>query len=243
MSTQSNIHPTVLRACVDDAHCSSLLQWVHHSHPSITDDPHTTAHMAVTPNATIAPIPHSDTPALPSHVALPAPFDLPPSDPSVFFSDVNPWPAPPPNATLPVTIVGMGVNTGAPYLAKRHTTSMADSGANVCITSDPSILVDVTPIEPIPLGVALTSSDSTSAMCTQQGFLPIPLLNGTCHYQPFLINPNATDTILSPNHVMRSSPCITAWKQSGSKDHMAPDSLPHKTQNMYCSTYFFRTYF
>lgn len=104
-------------------------------------------------------------------------------------------------------------------------TSMADSGANVCITGDTSILVDLMDIDPIPLGVAVTSTDNTSSLCTKQGFLPIPLLNGTFHYQPFLFNPHATETILSPAHVMWSSSCIAKWNQSGSKDPQCVDSL------------------
>ena len=34
---------------------------------------------------------------------------------------------------------------------------MADSGANVCITNDPLILVDICQILPVPLGAAVTS--------------------------------------------------------------------------------------
>ena len=102
---------------------------------------------------------------------------------------------------------------------------MADSGANVCITGDTSILVDLVDIDPIPLGVAVNSTDRKASLCTKQGFLPIPLLNGTYHYQPFLFNPHASETILSPAHVMWSSSCIAKWNQSGSKDPECMDTL------------------
>ena len=102
---------------------------------------------------------------------------------------------------------------------------MADSGANVCVTSDPTILIDMIDIDPIPLGVAATSPDTPTTFCTKQGYLPIPLLDGTYHYQTFLFNPNATDTILSPAHVMWSSPSISSWRQSGSKDPSTVDTL------------------
>ena len=108
---------------------------------------------------------------------------------------------------------------------------MADSGANVCVTSDPSILVDVIDINPIPLGVAATSPDTPITFCTKQGYLPIPLSDGSYHYQPFLYNPNATDTILSPAHVMRSSPSISSWRQSGSKDPSVTDTLSFLDSN------------
>jgi hypothetical protein len=88
-------------------------------------------------------------------------------------------------------------------------------------------------------------------MCCQQGFLPLPLTDGSIHYQPFLIQPDATDTILSPAHVMWSSSKITSWEQSGSKDPNCPGTLqfhdsdgyalltlPLTTVNglLYCST-------
>jgi hypothetical protein len=119
-----------------------------------------------------------------------------------------------PSIDVPITVAGLSAPTMRPT-----PTSMADSGANVCITNDSSILINIRDIPLIPLGVALSSSttDTATTMCTRQGELPIPLLDGTFHYQPFLINPHATDTILSPAHVMKSSSRIYAWSQSGSK--------------------------
>jgi hypothetical protein len=105
---------------------------------------------------------------------------------------------------------------------------MADSGANVCITPDLSILVDIEDITPIPLGVALHMSDALppqSSLCTKQGYLPIPLVDGSVHYQPFLINENATDTIISPEHVMQSSTHIATWRQTRSKLSSASNCL------------------
>ena len=121
----------------------------------------------------------------------------------------------------PVTIVGLNDAQQSPP----SSSSMADTGANVCITSDESILIDVVDIDPIPLGVAVKSSDITASLCSRKGFLQIPLLDGSYHYQPFLVNPNASDTILSPAHVMWSSHRITKWQQSGSKDPLVVDTL------------------
>ncbi len=97
---------------------------------------------------------------------------------------------------------------------------MADSGANVCITPDPSILVDIEDIPPIPLGVALHPSDTSpthSSLCSKQGYLPITFDDGSIHHQPFLINENAMDTILSPEHLLQSSSHIATWRQTRSK--------------------------
>jgi hypothetical protein len=146
---------------------------------------------------------------------LSLPFDYAPPCTTTSVDDVLPLT---PSLNIPITIAGLSTSRDTVDI-QPHTSSMADSGANVCITNDPSILINIKEITPIPLGVALSPSttDSTAAMCTQQGDLPIPLLDGSFHYQPFLINSNATDTILSPAHVMTSSSRIHAWTQSGSK--------------------------
>lgn len=116
-----------------------------------------------------------------------------------------------------------GSSTATPYTPCDNT--MTDSGANVCLTHNTSILVNIVDIPAIPLGVAVTQTDVTPSLCTKQGFLPIPLLDGTYHYQPFLVNDYATDTILSPIHIMKCSDKIRAWSQSGSKDNPTLNNL------------------
>ena len=61
--------------------------------------------------------------------------------------------------------------------------TLVDSGSNVCLTNDLSILEDVHDMEPRPLDVALdsTSVHPPPAMCTKFGFVSIRLLNGTSH--------------------------------------------------------------
>ena len=91
------------------------------------------------------------------------------------------------------------------------TLSMADTGANVCITNDCTLLYNLWIITPVPLGVVVNNTGSSPALCSQQGFLPIQLLDGSCHMQPFLFSPHATDTILSPAHIMWSCDKIAMW--------------------------------
>ena len=65
---------------------------------------------------------------------------------------------------IPVTIVGM-TSTNGHFSSHRFPSStclMADTGANVCITNDPSILTSVVDIPPITLGVAVTLPDTSS---------------------------------------------------------------------------------
>lgn len=94
---------------------------------------------------------------------------------------------------------------------------LVDSGSNVCLTNDLSILDGVQDMEPRALDVAVESSSPTqpSAMCTKFGFVSIQLLNGTSHRQKFLYNASALETILSPEDMVRNSPVLRHWVQSG----------------------------
>ena len=95
------------------------------------------------------------------------------------------------------------------------TFTLADSGSNVCLTNDLSILEDVHDIVPSPLDVAVTGSAS---MCTKSGIVTFTFKDGTVHRQPFLYNAQAAETILSPQHITKSSSHISTWVQGGSSD-------------------------
>jgi|APFre7841882793_1041355.scaffolds.fasta_scaffold00591_4 hypothetical protein len=208
MATTVTSHPPLPRAscaCIDDIHSSCLAAWLSSSNQSIHR--------------------HSQTDD-DHHIPYIAPFDLTYADDVIGVLPYHPQiHHTASHQTHPITVVGISPQCPAPA------TSMADLGANVCVTSDPSILIDVIDIDPIPLGVAATSPDAPTTFCTKQGYLPIPLLDGSYHYQPFLYNPNATDTILSPAHVMWSSPSISSWRQSGSKDPSVTDTLSFLDSN------------
>jgi hypothetical protein len=47
--------------------------------------------------------------------------------------------------------------------------------------------------------------------------MPLPLLDGTIHYQPFLINQHAADTIMSPEHILNNNNRFASWQQEGRK--------------------------
>lgn len=96
------------------------------------------------------------------------------------------------------------------------TFTLADSGSNVCLTNDLTILEDVHDIPPRPLDVAVTGSDS---MCTKSGFVTFTFTDGTVHRQPFLYNKQASETILSPQHITKRCPHISTWVQGGSGDN------------------------
>jgi hypothetical protein len=103
--------------------------------------------------------------------------------------------------------------------------SLADGGANVCITNDPTLLVDIIEIDPIPLGMVV-GNKSMSSFCTHNGFLPMPLRDSSTHYQPFLVCLDATDMILSPEHIINNNHKFTHWCQEGSRACLR-NSCPH----------------
>jgi hypothetical protein len=99
----------------------------------------------------------------------------------------------------------------------KHPSCLTNGGANVCITDDPSLLVDVVDIEPVPLGTALLETNNLVIMCTQMGYMPLSLFDGTMHYQPFLINKHAADTIISLEHILNNNHWFASWQQEAHK--------------------------
>ena len=106
---------------------------------------------------------------------------------------------------------------------------LVDSGSNVCLTNDLSILEDVQDMRPRALDVAVDQSSASpprpETMCTKFGFISIRLLNGLVHRQKFLYNESASDTILSPEDIVRCSPLLRHWVQSGSGGPMGDGCL------------------
>lgn len=108
---------------------------------------------------------------------------------------------------------------------------MVDSGANVCIKRDAQGLVNVRTIRPVTVNLALDGSASLQYQpCTELGYLPMLRTDGVEHLQPFLIHPAATDTIMSPESVVQSSPDFHQWVQVGYCDG-SPGRLEFKDQH------------
>ena len=82
---------------------------------------------------------------------------------------------------------------------------MLDSGANCCITNRLDVLVDVCDIAPFRIGLALDGENAVHSFCTKRGLLPLPLNDGGFYYQSVFYNPDATDTILSPQAICEDS--------------------------------------
>jgi len=105
--------------------------------------------------------------------------------------------------------------------------SLADSGSNVCITNNLSILEDVQDMAPRPLDVALTADSvpTPGSMCTKFGFMPIQLMDGSVHRQRFLYNAAAAETIISPEDMCSLSGPLLTWIQCGGRGPDSPGCL------------------
>ncbi len=137
--------------CINQQHTDCIAAW------------HTTAFTPVHPTTTLSPN------ALPL-IAPVAPLDIDlPSTPPVAFDDS--FPIAPKQHNIPIAILGLSPHAAHLRVHWVSTLAMADSGSNVCITPDQSILMYVEPIDPIPLGVAITNAPHHTSLCTEQGYL------------------------------------------------------------------------
>ena len=92
---------------------------------------------------------------------------------------------------------------------------LIDTGGNFNMCNDMSMLVNVQEIT--PFGISMAASHTKSApTCTHCGNFPIPMLDGSVFYTPMYYNPEASDCILSPHAICRSSRgYLTKWIQEG----------------------------
>ena len=100
------------------------------------------------------------------------------------------------------------IPTRTDILPQRAKGGLSDTGANICMTNQMSLLLNVRQLHnPIPVGVALNVEGSkvANSVCTHVGDLPLPLTSGEYFYQKCYYNPSATDTFLSPHAVWRDS--------------------------------------
>jgi hypothetical protein len=95
--------------------------------------------------------------------------------------------------------------------ARPSSDGLLDSGANVGMSGDESILVSVHSIE---AGLALTPFNPLHiSYCTCMGYLPLLLADDDVLLVPTLVNPASIKTIISPECVMKLSSNIVRWEQ------------------------------
>jgi hypothetical protein len=83
--------------------------------------------------------------------------------------------------------------------------SLINGGANICITGDINLLVDVVNIPPLPISVALHGELTLNDCCMARGLLPIQLDNGSVYWQTCYYSKNAVETIILPQAIVNSS--------------------------------------
>ena len=96
-------------------------------------------------------------------------------------------------------------------------TGLCDSGANLCMTNNPNLLVDVRPCKPFSISLATSDgNNSHTNVCSRRSLLPLPLIDGTSYYQTCFINPYASETFISPQAIIDSSAgSFNKWQMEG----------------------------
>jgi hypothetical protein len=104
----------------------------------------------------------------------------------------------------------------SPRSSRTATGQLVDSGGNFSMTNDLGLLLNVVAIRPFSIGMAAQESNSSS-VCTHRDDFPLPMNDGSTFYTPMFYNPNASETILSPEAIcFNSNDFLTHWTQSGS---------------------------
>lgn len=110
--------------------------------------------------------------------------------------------------------------------------NLVDGGANVCVTGDLGLLLDVVDIPPSKISVALDSGPTSFDDCiTKHGLLPLSLTDGSTYYQSCYYCANMVETIVSPSAILSSSDVFVRWTQEGFKDDTIPGTICFSSQN------------
>jgi hypothetical protein len=94
---------------------------------------------------------------------------------------------------------------------------LCNSGANLCMTNNPNLLVDVRPCAPFTILLATSDGGhSHTNVCQCCGLLPLPLIDGTTYYQTCFVNPYALETFILPQAIINfSSGSFNKWQMEG----------------------------
>lgn len=150
------------------------------------------------------PSPSTETPTLPV---------IPPTSPDVVHITGCP------------RVCGITGDT-ASFTTKGQDGGLTDSGANICLTNDLSLLTNVHFCTPFTIEQATNDGNpSSSARCDRRGFLPVPLLDGTVYNQTCYYSAHASDTFISPQVIIDGSTgMLDTWIMMGSS-HSRDGSL------------------
>ena len=117
------------------------------------------------------------------------------------------------NAECVVRMIGIQQDVSVLVCRTKETDALTDSGSNSYMAYSEMHLVDSHDIMPMTVWLALTSDDTPVMYeCTQLGYLPMMRDDGIVHRQPFLVNPQATDCMLSPDTIAQHLVDCTRWR-------------------------------
>ena len=116
-------------------------------------------------------------------------------------------------------VFGLRTNSSVYAQVKRTSATLIDGGANICLTGNLNLLVNVVEIMPLPILVAINGEEPhINDSCTCRGYLPLNLLNRSTHWQLCFYCKNAVETIISPQANLVSTGVFALWTQAGFKD-------------------------
>ncbi len=95
--------------------------------------------------------------------------------------------------------------------------SLCNSGANLCMTNNPNLFVDVRPCAPFTILLATSDQGHYHRnVCQCRELLPLPLVDRTTYYQMCFVNPYASETFISPQAIINSSGgSFNKWQMEG----------------------------
>jgi hypothetical protein len=98
--------------------------------------------------------------------------------------------------------------------------TLMDTGANICLTGDTSLLADAVSISPLPITVALHGNCSSSFddFCMQMGYLLLTLMDGSIHWQQYFYSANMVKTIISAQAILAMSNVFASGTMTGYRD-------------------------
>jgi hypothetical protein len=98
---------------------------------------------------------------------------------------------------------------------KRTSATLVDGGANICLTGNLNLLINVFEIPPLPILVSINREEPhIDKSCTQRGYLPLNLLDGSTHWQLCFYCKNGVETIIAPQAILASSEVFASWTQT-----------------------------
>jgi hypothetical protein len=115
-------------------------------------------------------------------------------------------------------VAGLGTYGRTMVLNRVDKGGMADTGANCSMTANWKALRNVKQLEKsIFVGVAVTDDGNIrqTAECTHIGDYPIECDDGSVIFTKCFYNPNASDTIISPQAIIDASAEFHTWEQIG----------------------------